>query len=156
MTVKFEEQVDYYKEMYRNTMAKVTESGGISTPIRILGLDEEKVKADFAENNEDFKKFVTAVASSLVEKRDPDPMTYSAVILSCVETFGETAKAYLCTSVLEDNEESLEKAKEIKESNSDEEHPFPINSMYVEIGDRVYEYYQHSYEGIVHLDSIEV
>ena len=52
MTVKFEEQVDYYKEMYRNTMAKVTESGGISTPIRILGLDEEKVKADFVETLE--------------------------------------------------------------------------------------------------------
>ena len=147
-------QVKTYSDLFYEVQNKLEKVGNLNKPMKVLKLSDEDVKTDFMEDNERFHKFCNSVACSIT-KADATPMSYAAVVSKVAERFDISYDKMLSVSIIEGSDFGNELTDIFNQDKSaDNPHPLPLTSMYIKVNDKVYEYFEGSYEGIAHLDEV--
>lgn len=152
----FDFQVKTYTDEYNSLRDKLDKMGGVEKAMKLLGLKDEDVKADFMSNSDRFKKFCTSTASAMI-RATATPFAYAAVISKVAEKFGVSYTAKLSTSAIESSGFSTElKDMFEQDKTKDNPHPLPLSSMFITANDTEYEYFESHTSGITHIDVVDL
>lgn len=149
----FEKQLTHYSEKFNKLYAQLGKKDVI-TLYKKCGLAD--VEAGLRGNTKEFRVATLKIAMTLVPGT-PSCTVYAAVVAAACEALGIsfTIKAGTC---LKPSMKSYEKDKAYiaEQKAAGIQHPLMITHVYLETEDKIYEYYSGDFEGIEHIDCVEL
>lgn len=149
----------YLRNAYRTALQvyqhQISNMGGTKGIVAYLDKDVD-IQKEFEAKSDLFNHYINNISMQITKTKYVEPIAYAALVGSLAKELGKEYSIYFSLSEISGTDECKRLTDSFNEKKSDtNEHPLPINSIFVKVGDTVYENYRNKVDNITHVDEIE-